>query len=221
MSINNSGDFVAIIETATNKQVFIGNLLGQNNKVIIGVIPTHLADPTAHLASNHDEIKNLSHPLYVDFLEVWLDYNPQYVEFDAKKHTVKVIRENTTPFKAYATNDVYNFRSNRWGERTLSGKFWNPIDMIDNPLKPMENVTLRSTGGENAYFVVNDLECAVKYPNIKGFMGEIKKPEIGVYDLVQDPSNPEMLLPVLVHSYEKEYRANLIAEHAKLQKEAA
>ena len=70
MSINNSGDFVAIIETATNKQVFLGNLLGQNNKVIIAVVPTHLADPTAHLASNHDDIKNLSHSLYADLLEV-------------------------------------------------------------------------------------------------------------------------------------------------------
>lgn len=211
--IINSGALVSVTTNATGEQVFNGYLLGQNSKVIIGIELAFLTQPEAHISSNFESIKRLNQSDMEDNLDTWLAANPKYVTFNTSTHTVTVIEENTTDFKASAQNDVYDFKRNKWGE-VRHGMHERPISVSDNPMNPCKNVIIECIGGENIYFIINGLQCAVKNPNIHGCSYPYAF-GIGVYNLVQDPNDPDMLNAELVQSYDTEVRKSILAPEAK------
>ena len=207
--MTNSGDLVVITNNETQKQVFTGNLLGLNNKIIIGIEQPYLAKPESHIVSNFEQIKQFSKNDIEDNLDCWLDAENVYPSFDAKTHTVTVIKANETEFKADVCNEVYNFKSNKWGEKR-HGRFGRTSCVTDNPIKPTEAVIIECIGGENLYMIINGIQCAVKAPNINQFQYPYTDLCIGMFDLVADPNNPDMLNAVLIKSYDAEYKANIL-----------
>lgn len=206
--IKHSGDLVSITDSK-NQQVFTGYLLGCNEKVIIGIEQPFLADPESNILSNVEQIKHLSEDLFKENLDLWLDAESNYISFDAKKHTITVLKDNTSAFRASAQNDVYDFKKNKWGEK-WHGRYGRPVPIDDNPLQPIKGIIIECLGSENVYFIANGLHCAVKACNLNGFIFPYSI-GIGVYDIVSDPQNPDLVNAVLVKSFDANPRANLIA----------
>jgi hypothetical protein len=207
--MTNSGDLVVITNNETQKQVFSGNLLGLNNKIIIGIEQPYLAKPESHIESNIEQIKHHSKNTIEDNLYCWLDAEHNYPSFDAKTHTVTVIKANESEFKADVCNNVYDFKSNKWGEKR-HGRFGRPSCVTDDPIKATQAVIIEDMGSENLYMIINGIQCAVKAPNINQFHNRDTDLCIGMFDLVEDPNNPDMLNAVLIKSYDAEYKANIL-----------
>lgn len=207
--MTNSGDLVSILNTKTNEEVFKGYLLGVNGKIIIGIEQPYMAQPESHILSNIENIQNMKKSDIEDNLDCWLDAEHNYPSFDPSKHTITVIDSNTTSYKADVCNDVYDFKSNKWGEKR-HGRFGRPSCVNDNPMKPTESVIIECIGGENLYMIINGIQCAVKCPNINQYSYPYTDLGIGIYDLVQDPNNPDMLDAILIKSYDAEYKKTIL-----------
>lgn len=208
--IRNSGDLVSVTEKESGKVVFSGHLLGANEKIIIGISLPFLNNPQSHIVSNIENIKHFKKNDIEDNLDCWLDVDLQYPSFNPKTHTITVLKSNETDFKADMINDVYDFKHNKWGEKR-HGRFGNPSSVNDNPMKPIDDVIIECIGGENIYMIINGIRCARKCPNINGATYPFEGISIGKFNLVEDPSNPDMLNAVLIESYDAEYKSNILA----------